>query len=274
MRSALKLTLLCVCLVSFQAIAGAILKTETKEYHVDPPAIGTTTMYADGDLLRIEINSVSSAEDGLVIFRGDRNEMLVADSERLEYYVIDQQSMNQMAGQMSKAMKEMDEMMKSMPPDQRAMAEQMMKQQMPALQAAPESPSTVQKTGKSDTINGYDCEYYEVLKEGRKSREMCVAKWGDIDGGAEAIDAMMGMGKFFESMHDAFASATGTDFMGSQQEVFAHMRKLGGYPVYARDYDDTGALEGESTLKSSQSESIDTAMFAAPEGYRRKEMMQ
>ena len=152
MRSALKLTILCVCFVSFQAIAGAILKTETREYHVDPPAIGTTTMYADGVLLRIEIDSVSSAEVGFVIYRGDRNELLVADAENLEYYVIDEQTMNQMAGQVGDAMKQMDEMLNTLPPDQRAMAEQMMKQQMPALQDAPQSPSTVEKTGKSDTI--------------------------------------------------------------------------------------------------------------------------
>ncbi len=111
MRSALKLSLLCVCLVSYQAIAGAVLKTETREYHVDPPAIGTMRMFADGGSLRVEINSVSSAEDGLVIYRSDRNELLVADSERLEYYVIDQQAVNQMAAQASDAMKQMDEMM-------------------------------------------------------------------------------------------------------------------------------------------------------------------
>ena len=273
MRYAMKLTLVCTCLVSYQAIAGAVLKTETKEYHVDPPAIGTTNMFADGGLLRVEINSISSAENGLLIFRGDRNEMLVADNERLEYYVIDEQTMNQMATQISDAMTQMEEMLKSMPPEQRAMAEQMMKQQMPGLQPAPEAPSTLQKTGKSDTINGYDCDYYEVLRQGRKTRDMCVAEWGDIEGGREAADAMIGMGKFFERMHDAFAKAAGTDFMGKQQEVFAHMRELGGYPVYARDYDDTGALEGESTLTSSHSESIDAAKFDPPEGYRRQEMM-
>ena len=274
MRSAPKLTLLCACLVSYQAIAGAVLKTETKEFHVDPPAIGTTSMLADGGLLRVEIDSVSSSEDGLIIYRGDRNELLVADSERLEYFVIDQQTMNQMAVQMREAMKQMDEMLKTLPPDQRAMAEQMMKQQMPALRSPARAPSTLQKTGKNDTINGYDCEYYEVLSDGRKSREMCVAKWSDIDGGEEAADAMIGMSKFFESMHDAFAQASGSDFMGRQQEIFAHMRQLGGYPVYARDYDDSGALEGESTLKSSRSEAIDAAMFEAPAGYRRQEMMQ
>jgi hypothetical protein len=50
------------------------------------------------------------------------------------------------------------------------------------------------------------------------------------------------------------------------------MRELGGYPVYARDYDDTGMLEGESTLTSSRSESIDAAMFEPPEGYRKQDM--
>ena len=242
MRFAMKHTLLCTCLVSYQAIAGAVLKTETREYHVDPPAIGTTSMFADGGLLRVEINSISSSEDGFIIYRGDRNEMLVADNERLEYYVIDEQTMNQMAAQLSDAMKQMDEMLRSMPPEQRAMAKQMMEQQMPGLSSAPDSPSKLEKTGKTDTINGYDCEYYEVIKQGRKTRDMCVAKWGDIDGGSEAVDAMLGMGKFFESMHDAFSGATGTNFMGKQQEVFAHMRQLGGYPVYASD---DGGLVGQ-----------------------------
>jgi hypothetical protein len=272
MRHAFNLTISCVCLVSYQALAGAILNTETKEYHVDPPAVGTTKVYADGDLLRLEINSVSSSEDGLLIFRGDRNEMIVADTERLEYYVIDEQTMNQMAVQIGDAMKQMEEMLNSVPPEQRAMAEQMMQQQMPGLQQAPETPSSLQKTGESDTINGYDCEFYEVLQEGRKKRDMCVAEWGDIEGGKEAADAMIGLGQFFERMHQAFSESSGVDFMGRQQEVFAHMRELGGYPVYARDYDESGALEGEATLTSSEAESIDAAMFAVPEGYRRGDL--
>lgn len=272
MRYALSLIFLCVAIVPCQAIAGAVLNTETKEYHVDPPAMGTTKMLADGVMLRVEINSLTSAEDGLIIYRGDRNELIVADNERLEYYVIDEQAMNKMAGQISEAMKQMEEMLKSMPPEQRAMAEQMMQQQMPGLQPVPETPSTLRKTGKSDTINGYDCEFYEVLQEGRKTREMCVAGWNDIEGGQEAADAMIGMGKFFERMHEAFAETAGTNIMGRQQEVFAQMRELGGYPVYARDFDEAGALAGESTLQSSRTESIDAMQFEPPEGYRRQEM--
>jgi hypothetical protein len=272
MRYALKLLVLAVALFSYQALAGAILNTETKEYHVDPPAIGTTKMLADGNLLRVEINSLSSEEDGLLIYRGDRNELIVADNERLEYYVIDEVTMNQMAAQISGAMKQVEQMLKSMPPEERAMAEQMMKQQMPGLQPAQETPSTLRKTGKSDTINGFDCDFFEVMQGGKKTREMCVAAWDDIEGGQEAAEAMIGMGNFFARMHDAFAETAGTNFMGPQQEVFAQMRELGGFPVYARDYDDTGALEGESSLQSSRAEAIDAALFEPPEGYRRQEM--
>jgi hypothetical protein len=272
MRYAIKLILPCIWLVSHQAFAGAVLNTQTREYHVDPPAVGTTRMFADGSLLRIEINSISSEEDGLLIFRGDRDELIVADNEHLEYFVIDERTMEQMARQMSDTKKEMQAMLESMPPEERAEAEQLMQEQMPGLQAPPESPSTLRKTGESDTINGYNCVYYEVLQDGRKTRDMCVAAWGDIEGGDEAVDAMLAMGRFFQRMHDAFSESSGTDFMGEQQEVFAQMRELGGYPVYARDYDELGALEGESTLESSRSKSIDAAMFAVPEGYRRGDM--
>jgi hypothetical protein len=258
--------------VSAQALAGAVLQTETREYHVDPPAVGSTEMFTDGSSLRIEINSISSGESGVMIFHGDRNEMIVTDDERREYYVIGEETLNAMAGQVSQAMKEMQAMLESMPPEQRAMAEQMMKQQMPGMQPPQEEPSTIRKTGKSDTINGYDCEFHEVSNRGRTTREMCVAKWGDIEGGADAADALIAMGKFFESMHEAFSSGAGVDLMGRQDEIFAHIRELGGFPVYSKDYDETGAVTGESSLISSRSDAIDAAMFEPPEGYRRAEM--
>lgn len=272
MQNALKLTFIGLVLVSSQALAGAILHTETREYHVDPPAMGKTTMLADGALLRVEINSLSSDEDGLIIYRGDRNELIVADNERLEYYVIDAQTMNRMAAQIRDALKEVKDLLSTMPPEERAEAEQMLQLEMPGLRPVSETPTTLRKTGESDTINGYDCEFFEVMQDGRRTRDMCVAEWGDIDGGQEAADAMIGMGKFFEQMHDAFAETAGTNFMGPQQEIFAQMRELGGYPIYARDYDENGALEGESTLKSSSAESVDAAKFEPPEGYRKQEM--
>ncbi len=80
MRYALKVTLLPGFLLSYQAFAGAILQTQTKEYQGDRPAVGTTEMFADRALLRVETNSVSSGEDGLVTNRGDRNQMIMADS--------------------------------------------------------------------------------------------------------------------------------------------------------------------------------------------------
>jgi Domain of unknown function (DUF4412) len=249
MHHALKLTLLCSCWVSGQAIAGAVLKTETREYHVEPPAIGTTNILAEGAMLRIEINSVSSQEDGLIIYRGDRDEILVTDNERLEYYVIGRRNIKRLA-------------------------EQMLKQQLPETQFEPEAPGTLRKTGKADAINGFSCERYEVVKQGRKTREMCVARWNNIAGGAEAAEAVNGIGRFFESMHDAFAAVGVSGFMDDQREFFKYIRELGGYPVYSRVYDESGALAQEASLLSSHVEAVAADRFEPPAGYRRRQMTQ
>lgn len=272
MRYALRLGVCCLCFASLQAFAGAILETATKEFHVDPPALGTTAIFADGALLRLEIASVSSGEAGFFIFRGDRNELIVADNEMLEYYVIDDRALVRMAAEVADTIKEMEAMLDSLPPEERAEAEKMMQQQMPGFRQPPSAPSTLRKTGRSDTINGFDCEYYEVHQDGRKKRDMCVARWGAIEGGPEAAEAMIGVGDFFKRMHDALSESSGTDLMGRQDEMFAHMKELGGYPVYVRDYDEAGALEGESSLTSSRREAVDPALFKVPEGYRRGDM--
>lgn len=249
MRYALRPALLCACFVSCQAVAGAMLETETREYHVDPPAIGKSNIFAEGAMLRIEIYSVSSQEDGLIIYRGDRDEMIVTDNERLEYYVIDRRNM-------------------------KPLAEQMLKQQTPGTRSEPELPGSLHKTGKADTLNGFACELYEVVKKGRRTRDMCVARWNNIEGGPEAAEAVNGIGRFFESMHDAFAAAGVSGFMDEQREFFKYIRELGGYPVYSREYDESGALTQEASLLSSKVEAVAAARFEPPRGYRRREMRQ
>ena len=146
-------------------------------------------------------------------------------------------------------MQEMQKALEEMPPEQRAMAEQMMKQHIPA--PAPERPPmTVKKTGNSDSINGFGCDYYEVHQEGAKIRELCVTGWEDIDGGRESADSMLAMADFFEKMAESFSAGSGMDVMGEQRELFQHMRELKGYPVLSREFDETGRLESESRLKS------------------------
>lgn len=103
---------------------------------------------------------------------------------------------------------------------------------------------------------------------------MCVARWNNIEGGPEAAEAVNGIGRFFESMHDAFAAAGVSGFMDEQREFFKYIRELGGYPVYSREYDESGALTQEASLLSSKVEAVAAARFEPPRGYRRREMRQ
>ncbi|MEX2122697.1 MAG: DUF4412 domain-containing protein [Woeseia sp.] len=251
--------------------AGSILEVVTTEYREEPPVIGTVEISTQDGLSRMEITSVSSSESGAMIYREQSGELIAIDHEKKEYYVMDKASMEQIATQLSSAMQQMQQALAEMPPEQRAMAEQMMKQHIPAPAQEPE-PMTVRKTGSRDSINGFGCDYYEVQQQGAKIRELCVTAWDDIDGGREAADSMLAMADFFDNMAEQFSAGTGMDVMGQQRELFEHMRELDGYPVLTREFGETGRVESESRLKSAGTRDIDADFFSPPTGYTQMDL--
>jgi hypothetical protein len=268
----LKPALLCTTLLAFpSAFAGSVMELVTTEYREEPPVIGTIEVSTQDGTSRMEVTSPGSNESGGMIFREESKEFIAIDHEEKEYYVIDEATMERIGNQLNSAMQQMQESLANMPPEQRAMAEQMMKQHLPQPAEAPE-PVTVKETGATDTINGFRCKYHEVRQQGAKIRELCVADWSDIDGGREASSSMLAMADFFETMADQFSSGSGIDVMGQHRALFGQMRELGGYPVLTREFDETGRIESESRLKSARSADIDPALFNPPQGYRRKDL--
>jgi hypothetical protein len=267
--SHMQLSALCSLLgVCSPVLAGSVLELTTAEFREDPPLIGTVEISTQDGMSRMEVTSVSNNEAGAVIFRDDVRQLIALDHEERQYYVLDEAGMQQMASQVNSAMQQMQQALADLPPEQRAMAEQMMKQHIPV--PAPQSeaePAKVQKTGDNDTINGFACEYYEVTQEGRKIRDLCVTDWDSIEGGREAAESMLAMADFFDDMAKAFADGSGMDVMGDQRDLFAHMRELDGYPVLSREFDDLSEVESESILKSAKTRTFDAAFFSPPEGY-------
>ena len=251
--------------------AGSVMELVTTEYRDDPPIVGTIQISAQDGVSRMEVTSVSEDESGGMIFREESNEFIVIDHEEKGYYLIDEATLERIGTQLSSAMQQMQQALAEMPPEQRAMAEQMMKQHLPAP-AAKEEPMKVQKTGDSDTINGFDCDYYEVQQQGAKIRELCVTGWDDIEGGHEASASMLAMAGFFERMAEQFSGDSGMDLMGEQRELFQHMRELDGYPVLTREFDGEGRVESESRLKSAKAANLDASLFDPPQGYARKDL--
>jgi hypothetical protein len=263
--------LLVVAAMSPDAHAGAVLELLTTEFTQDPPIIGTVQISTEGRESRIEITSVSSNESGGMIYRSGKKEMIAMDHAAREYYVIDQATMDRMAAQVRSAMEQTEAALDAMSPEERALAEQMIQRSLSADAEAVVDYKLV-ASGKGDEIAGFDCSFYDVMEEGRKIRDLCVTPWSEIAEGKQAAEAMMELADFFENMRKAFAGAGGLDAMDRQQEMFAYMEELGGYPVLSRDYDANGRVESESRLQAARSENISVSLFDPPPGYQQLEL--
>jgi Domain of unknown function (DUF4412) len=258
-------------LFSSAATAGSVLELATSEYAQGPPILGTVQVTTEDYSSRLEIASISSDETGGLIYNGDRDEIMVLDHDRQEYYVITQEQIELIAGQVEERMQQMEEALAELPTEEREFARKMMEAQMPAKKADT-SGGTLRKTGKTDTIAGYDCDYYDVLKGELKIRDLCVTGWDDFPEGLEVAGAMQELGEFFASMRKAFAKSGGLDLMDSQREMIAYMKELNGYPIRYRDYDAAGELLKETLLTGAHNEEVSATLFEPPENYQRKDL--
>jgi hypothetical protein len=269
-------TLQVCCFGLFLALpvfAGTVFELETREFGGPEPIFGTVQMSTEAGNARLEIISVTSEEAGGLIYRGDSNKMIILDHLQGQFIALDQAQMNAMAGKVSSAMSQMQEALAEMPPEERALAEQMMQRQMPEAAPAP-SPSTINSLGSHGEIAGIACANYEVLRDGRKVRELCVSNWDDLEGGQETAAALRKVAAFFEEMRKAFSGSGGMDVFDRQQELFGHMNELDGYPVLYRDFDASGSMTRETLLTAAKQKDIAPEFFEPPPAYTVQELPQ
>ncbi len=273
----LLITLTLATLVNAPLFAGVVYEIETTDHEQSPPKTESIEMAAEGNHLKMGIpaRSESGKKDGFAVFRGgDDPKMVVVDHEQQSYYEMDRAQAQAIAGKVNDAMSQMQEALKNVPEDRRAMVEQMMKQQMP--QSAPELPkSTMRKTGDKATHAGFPCVKYEVLMDGRKVRELWVTDWNNIEGSQDVKATFEEMADFFRELMESFsgmAGAAGGLPGGNNMGFFEHMKELDGFPVITKEFNDDGSLGNEATLRSASRRTIDPEDFEPPAGYKRQEM--
>jgi hypothetical protein len=271
MNPRVSIFLVLICAASPAVHAGSVLELVTTEYSEDPPIVGTVEITTEGKESRIEITSVSSDESGGMIYRSNKREMIALDHATREYYVFDQAMMDLMAAQVRAALEQTKAALDAMSPEERALAEQML-QRPAADDDSSAGRAKLIATGQGDTIAGYKCKYYDVVRAGKKFRDICMTPWTDIPQGREASHAMMELSEFFEDMREAFAGAGGLDEMDRQQEMFTYMEQLDAYPVLSHDYDIDGEIESESRLKAARMENVSATLFEPPSGYRQRDL--
>lgn len=205
------------------------------------------------DATRFRVNDSDSA---LIFLTSDgRKRVLMLDKRRNEYTEMDQQTIDRLAGQMQGMAAQMEQMMKDVPPEQRAMMEQMLKGQMPQQAQAPAR--TVYTARGADTVGGIRCTNYEGVKDRQKVAEVCAADAAALKLGAADYQVFEQMREFMSSLAEAVQAMP----MASVMDDAATESGFEGFPVRRITYRNGKAVEREE-LKSMAAATFTDADFS------------
>jgi hypothetical protein len=249
------------------ASAGVVLETVERD-----PAAGTTNgtnvMRADDGRLRID-----RYEEGklvaVMIFKDDALHAL--DPADKTYAVLDRATIEKVAGVVNPALKEMQEQLAKMSPEQRAMVEQMMKGSLPSgLGEGRKKVRTVVATERSDRVAGLACTVYEIREDSELVREACVAPVQTVPGGPDFYAVLSRMGALMQEMLDAIDAPWLKDSVDDQ---WALVEELNGVPIRGREFKE-GKPVLEVELERIAEEKAPAGSFEIPADYARRDLDQ
>ena len=207
-------------------------------------------MLLDSNRFRINVDGNTSM---MFLTDGGRNRMVMLDKSKNEYTEIDQQMLNQMAQQMQGAMAQLEQQLKNLPPDQRALVEKMMKGKMPQ----PAAPVTTLYTAKgSGAVNGFACTQYEGTRSGQKVAEVCAAQPAQLKYTAADFQVFDKMKEFVSGLQSSFQNSPfAAGFTGIGE------RGLEGFPVQTISFSN-GQPSQKNELKSADRATFTDADFS------------
>lgn len=256
-----KLIVLVTFLVA-TTLARAGVSLDLVRVDMDGNETERTHISSQGDKLRIDSDGGPFSSEVSMIFLGDR--FLVIDHDEQSYIIMDEAMLNEVSAKMNAAMEQLNAELEKMPPEQRAMAEQMMKSQMGGLSSMESAPPPrVEAVGPGEW-GGRTCTRYAVFEGSDKSQDVCAAPLNQIEGSAEMMQSFMAMAGFVQKLSESLPGPLAASIATNPGAV---IEQINGFPIHSIDYS-MGEVTGESRLESIAEEALDVSLFAAPEGYR------
>ena len=260
------LSILVLLLSANMSFSGEVVEIITKDLKNSSDGEEKVRMLFSKGLMKM-----STSDENEMIFNAAAKNMTIISHNDKSYIVMDQNTGSAIKTEMEKAM---EQALAQVPPEQRAMVENMMKQRMASM-GAPQVPEVetsqteMRKTSRSETVNGYDCTFYEAYNGDQKEGELCVASWSELDASDNIQNSFKSMSEFMEGFLDQFKQ-----FAPNQMDnnPFTYMKEIGGFPVLSTQYSD-GEPTYQSTLSSITEQDIEDSAFQPPEGYKLQNMM-
>ena len=224
----------------------------------------SVTIYIDAGKLRVEGEAPGSGKY-VVIFDHARQVMQMADLARNSYLEITKAQIEAMANQMQAMMQQMQQAMAQVPPEQRAMMEQMMRGRLGGA-AAPPPQITVRDKASSGTVGQFTCKKYDILTNGQVSSEVCAAPPAQLQLDPSAFETFKALAEFYEPMRRIAPQSGGWSAPNA-------MNQIDGFPVQTILYEG-GRPSSEWVLQSAEQRPLDAALFTLPPNLRKTELPQ
>ncbi len=196
-----------------------------------------------------------------VIFRGDRQQLVVLDHNRKTYFVLDDQVINRVSSQLGNMMAQMEARIANLPPDQREMARRMMQQRLGSTGTSTtqdQTPHRVEKLTETKKINGYSCQLFEVFRAKQKVSSV----WSTRDVDSENLRSIfVELNRFTRRIRQSARFAdfeTGVDFLGFEG--------LEGFPILVETFEDGNLVQRTSFTRVAPS--AKAVNFEADPGYK------
>ena len=246
---------LCLFFTSTYAANGLVISMK----RTTGGATTTNQIQLDANHMRTEMAGRGGGEHAFV-FDGVKQAMYIIDDSKKTYSEITKEDLDRMAAQMQSAMA-------SIPPEQRAQIEAMMRGRggrgMPGM-GAPAPKPTYKKTG-TDKVGKWACDKYEGYEGDRKTSEVCTVAPSALGLSESDFAVTKQFAKFFSGIMPQMSDRVFS--LGSLED-----RGFVGVPVRTISYAADGSISGTTELADISHQNVPDAVFAPPSGYAKQEM--
>jgi len=244
-----------VLLACSAAHAGVVMSFETRNQGSKEPT-SKGTVWIEGSDLRVE------SDGTLVIFRGEPQVLQVLEPGSKECVEMTKSDAER-AGNM---MKELDAQLAALPPEQRAMVEQMMKSQMKGMDMpkADSAPLEFVRTGKTETISGFATTSYDMKRGAKVEGEAWIAAWPVADITEKDFAGLTRLADFVKSLAGPFAKMFEDPFV----QRYEGPGSVPGLPIR------TVAAGSIHEVTKLARETVPASRFQMPEGLKKTTMQE
>ncbi len=186
----------------------------------------------------------------------------VIDDDSKSWFELDKKSMEQMSGG---AFAQMKEKLASMPPEQRAMAEQMM-QKMTGAATAPQ-PVTYVWSKETQKVKGYPCTRVDIMRGDEKRAEY----WGTTSADFKMTEDERASVKAMHECLTSVAIMAQRGMGGGQPSAFQWDTSVDGYPLICRCFDGADTTLDVHLVRFDR-KPIEEDLFKTPAGYKHQEI--